>query len=137
KGYVYDAKTRMAEAFEALGDEARATDLRQQAEALKQKFNAAFWMEDEGCFAYGLDPAKKQITSIASNAGQCLWSGIADQEKAERTARRLLQEDMWSGWGIRTLSSKNPAYDPFSYQRGSIWPQDNGIIAEGFKRYGM
>ena len=137
QGYVYDAKTRMVEVFQVLGDEARAKALQEQVETLKQQFNEAFWMEDEGCFAYGLDPDKKQITSIASNAGQCLWSGIADQDKAERTARRLLQEDMWSGWGIRTLSSKNPAYDPLDYQNGSIWPQDNGILAAGFKRYGL
>jgi glycogen debranching enzyme len=137
QGYAYDAKTRMAEVFQALGDESRAKALLQQAETLKQKFNQAFWMEDEGCFAFGLDPHKKQITSIASNAGQCLWGGIADQDKAERTAKRLLQDDMWCGWGIRTLSNKNPAYNPFAYQRGSVWPQDNGIIADGFKRYGL
>jgi glycogen debranching enzyme len=137
QGYVYDAKIRMAEVFQVLGDEARATDLLQQAETLKRNFNSTFWMEDEGCFAYGLDPQKKLITTIASNAGHCLWNGIADQDKAERTARRLLQEDMWSGWGIRTLSSKNPAYNPFSYHLGSVWPHDNGIIAAGFKRYGL
>jgi glycogen debranching enzyme len=137
QGYVYDAKTRMAEVFQVLGDKARAQALLQQAETLKRNFNQVFWMEDEGCFAYGLDPEKKQITSIASNAGHGLWSGIADQDKTERTARRLLQDDMWSGWGIRTLSSKNPAYNPFSYQLGSVWPHDNGIIAAGFKRYGM
>ena len=137
QGYVYDAKMRMAEVFQVLGDEVRAQALLQQAESLKRAFNEKFWMEDEGCIAYGLDPDKKQITSIASNAGQCLWSGIVDQDKAERTAKRLLQEDMWSGWGIRTLSSNNAAYDPFSYQRGSIWSQDNGIIADGFKRYGL
>lgn len=135
QGYVYDAKQRMAEIFRVLEDEPRAQTLLQQAETLKQKFNQAFWMEDEGCYAFGLDPDKKQITSIASNAGQCLWSGIADQDKARLTARRLLQEDMWSGWGIRTLSLKNPAYNPYSYQRGSVWPHDNGIIAAGFKRY--
>jgi glycogen debranching enzyme len=137
QGYVYDAKLRMAEIFEALGDKGRAQALARQAETLKQKFNRVFWMEEEGCFAYGLDPDKQQITSIASNPGHCLWSGIADQEKAERTARRLLQPDMWSGWGVRTLSRKNPAYNPFSYQNGSIWPHDNGIIAAGFKRYGL
>ena len=137
QGYVYDAKLRMAEVFQALGDEARAHALLKQAETLKRTFNATFWMEQEGCFAFGLDPQKKQITSIASNAGHCLWSGIADQDKAKRTARRLLQDDMWSGWGIRTLSSKNPAYNSFSYQRGSVWPHDNGIIAAGFKRYGL
>ncbi|MGH2498376.1 MAG: amylo-alpha-1,6-glucosidase [Ktedonobacteraceae bacterium] len=137
QGYVYDAKIRMAEAFQALGDEARAKALLHQAKILKRNFNKAFWMEDEGCFAFGLDPDKKQITSIASNAGQCLWSGIADQDKAERTAKRLLQEDMWSGWGIRTLSSKNPSFNPLMYQLGAVWPQDNGIIAAGFKRYGL
>jgi glycogen debranching enzyme len=137
QGYVYDAKTRMAEAFQVLGDNDRAKTLLDQAETLKRKFNEVFWMEDEGCYAFGLDPDKKLITSIASNAGQCLWGGIADPEKAKRVAQRLLQEDMWSGWGIRTLSSKNPAYNPYMYQLGSIWPQDNGIIAAGFKRYGL
>ncbi|MBV9230454.1 MAG: amylo-alpha-1,6-glucosidase, partial [Chloroflexi bacterium] len=137
QGYVYDAKTRMAEVFQVLGDEARARTLLQQAETLKQKFNQTFWMADEGCYAFGLDPDKRQITSIASNAGQCLWSGIADQDKAKHTAQRLLREDMWSGWGIRTLSRNNPAYNPYSYQRGSVWPHDNGIIAAGFKRYGL
>ncbi len=137
QGYVYDAKMRMVEIFHVLGDESRANALQQQAETLKRRFNEVFWMEDEGCFALGLDADKKVITSIASNAGQCLWSGIADQDKAERTARRLLQDDMWSGWGVRTLSSSNPAYNPLSYQRGSIWPHDNGIIAAGFKRYGL
>ncbi len=137
QGYVYDAKTRMAEVFQALGDTTRATALRQEAETLKANFNKVFWMEDEGCFAFGLDAHKKLITSVASNTGQCLWSGIADQEKAQRTTQRLLQEDMWSGWGIRTISSKNPAYNPYSYHLGSIWPHDNGIIAAGFKRYGL
>ncbi|MDQ2902688.1 MAG: amylo-alpha-1,6-glucosidase [Chloroflexota bacterium] len=137
QGYVYDAKMRMAEVFQVLGDEERAKTLQQQAEALKRKFNEVFWMEDEGCFAFGLDADKNLITSIASNAGQCLWSGIADQDKAERTAKRLLQDDMWSGWGIRTLASTNPAYNPLAYQRGAIWPHDNGIVAAGFKRYGL
>ncbi|HLY32113.1 MAG TPA: amylo-alpha-1,6-glucosidase, partial [Ktedonobacterales bacterium] len=137
QGYVYDAKTRMVEVFRALGDEERANALQEQAGTLRRRFNEAFWMEDEGCYAFGLDSHKRQITSIASNAGQVLWSGIAEQDKAERTARRLLQEDMWSGWGIRTLSSRNPAYNPLDYQNGSVWPQDNGLIAAGFKRYGL
>jgi glycogen debranching enzyme len=137
QGYVYDAKVRMAEVFQVLGDGPRAQALLQQAETLKRNFNATFWMEDEGCFAYGLDSHKQLITPVTSNAGHCLWSGISDQEKAERTARRLLQEDMWSGWGIRTITSKNPAYNPFSYHLGSVWPHDNGIIATGFKRYGL
>lgn len=137
QGYVYDAKVRMAEVFQVLGDASRAQALLQQAETLKRNFNATFWMQDEGCFAYGLDPHKQLITSVASNMGHCLWSGIADQDKAERTAKRLLQEDMWSGWGIRTLARQNPAYNPFSYHLGSVWPHDNGIISAGFKRYGL
>jgi glycogen debranching enzyme len=137
QGYVYDAKIRMAEVFSVLGDEAKATALREQAESLKRRFNQTFWLEDEGCYAFGLDPNKQPIRSIASNAGRCLWSGIADPDKARRTAKRLLQENMWSGWGIRTLSSTNPAYNPLAYQRGSIWPHDNAMIAAGFKRYGL
>jgi glycogen debranching enzyme len=137
QGYVYDAKVRMAEMFQALGDETRAQTLREQAETLKRHFQEVYWMEEEGCYAYGQDSHKKLITSITSNAGHCLWSGIADQNKAERVARRLLQDDMWSGWGIRTISSQNPAYNPYSYHLGSVWPHDNGIIAAGFKRYGL
>lgn len=137
QAYVYDAKIRMAEVFQALKDEQRAQALLQQAHTLKTHFNKVFWMEDEGCFAFGLDPEKKQITAVTSNAGQCLWGGIADQDKAERTAKRLLQADMWSGWGIRTLSTKNPSYNPFKYHLGSVWPHDNGILAAGFKRYGL
>ena len=137
QSYVYDAKMRMVEVFEALSDTQRAEELRHQAKVLKHRFNEAFWLEDEGCYAFGLDPRKKQITSIASNAGQCLWSGIAEPEKAALTAQRLLRNDMWCGWGIRTLSEHNPAYNPLSYQCGSVWPQDNGIIVDGFKRYGL
>lgn len=137
QGYVYDAKIRMAEVFQVLGDDMRAHVLQQQAETLKRNFNKTYWMEDESCYAFALDPHKKLATSVASNAGQCLWSGIADQDKAKRITRRFLQEDMFSGWGIRTLSSKNPVYNPYSYQRGGVWPHDNGIIAAGFKRYGL
>jgi glycogen debranching enzyme len=137
QGYVYDAKVRMAEVFSALGEQARAQALLQEAATLKRRFLQVYWMEEEGCFAYGQDGHKRLITSIASNAGHCLWSGIADLQQAEGVARRLLQEDMWSGWGIRTLSSRNPAYNPYSYHRGSVWPHDNGIIAAGFKRYGL
>jgi glycogen debranching enzyme len=137
QGYVYDAKVRMAEAFEELGEPQRAGELRAQAADLRRRFNATFWVEREGCFAYGLDPHKRVIETVASNAGHCLWSGIADPDKAVRTAARLLQPDMWSGWGVRTLSAHNPAYNPFSYQLGSVWPHDNALIAAGLKRYGL
>jgi glycogen debranching enzyme len=135
--YVFDAKTRMAEIYDLLGDSNKAERLRREAEELSQRFNERFWMEDEDCYALGLDADKRQIDAIASNAGHCLWSGIVPPERARRLADRLFRPDMWCGWGIRTLSSRNPAYNPYSYQRGSVWPHDNGIIAAGLKRYGF
>jgi glycogen debranching enzyme len=137
QGYVYDAKRCMVEVYEALGEPERATALRQQAEELRQRFEAAFWDEEQGTYCFGLDARKRPISSVVSNAGHCLWSGIAAEERAARVVRRLTNEDMWSGWGIRTLSAKHPAYNPHSYHRGSVWPHDNGIVAAGFKRYGF
>lgn len=137
QGYVFDAKLRMAEIEERIGDPERAAKLRKEAAVLAERFNETFWMEDEQTYAFALDREKRQAQSIASNPGHCLWSGIVPQERAEPLARRLLQEDMWCGWGIRTLSSENPAFNPLSYQRGSVWPHDNAIIAAGFARYGL
>jgi glycogen debranching enzyme len=137
QGYVFDAWLRMAEVFEVLGEPERARQLRQKAFDLQAHFEARFWCEDLGCYAYALDPSKQPVRTVASNAGHVLWSGIASPEHAARVAERLLQEDLWSGWGIRTLSAHNPAYNPFSYQRGSVWPHDNGLIALGLKRYGF
>ncbi|HLZ73183.1 MAG TPA: glycogen debranching N-terminal domain-containing protein [Dehalococcoidia bacterium] len=136
QGYAYDAWQRMAEIYDVLGQPERAQRLRDQADGLRSAFDRAFWLEEEGTYAFTLDPEKRPSTAVASNAGQCLWSGIARPARAGRVVERLLKEDMFSGWGIRTLSSENPAYNPYSYQRGSVWPHDNGIIAAGFKRYG-
>jgi glycogen debranching enzyme len=137
QGYVFDAKLRMAEVFDALGEPERALILRDQAADLRSRFEAQFWCEAEGAYAFALDPEKRPVCTIASNAGHCLWSGIARPDRAARVVERLMQTDMWSGWGIRTLSAANPAYNPFSYQCGSVWPHDNGLIALGFKRYGF
>jgi glycogen debranching enzyme len=137
QGYVFDAWMRMAEVFEALDEPARAAGLRAKARALQTAFEASFWCEDLGFYAFGLDPDKRPIRTIASNAGHCLFTGIARADHAARVVRRFFEPDLWSGWGIRTLSAANPAYNPFSYQRGSVWPHDNGIIALGFRRYGF
>jgi glycogen debranching enzyme len=137
QGYVFDAWRRMAELFEALGDGDQARELRACAERLRCKFEEAFWCEDLSFYAFGLDPLKLPIRSLASNAGHCLWSGIVQPDRAERVVRRFLQPDFWSGWGIRTLSAQHPGYNPYSYHRGSIWPHDNALIAAGFKRYGF
>ncbi len=134
---AYVAKVRLAEVLWWLGEKEEAKRLEDQAKELKQRFNDTFWMEDEGTFALGLDPDKRLIRSISSDAGACLAAGIVDQSRAQRTADRLMADDLFSGWGIRTLSSRHPAYDPFSYQRGSIWPSENGILALAFMRYGL
>src|SRR6266542_2736310 len=137
QGYTYDAWLRMADAFQYFGRLEAADRLRQRAADLKQKFEQLFWCEGTGFYAYALDGDKKQVQTIASNPGHLLWSGIVSRERAARVVARLMESDMWSGWGIRTLSSDNPAYNPFSYQNGSVWPHDNGIIAMGFKNYGF
>jgi glycogen debranching enzyme len=135
QGYVYDAWKRAAEIYEVWGELESAKALRQKADALYRQFNNRFWMEDAGFYCLGLDSKKEQIRSIASNPGHLLWSGIVPQERAARMVQRLFQPDLWCGWGIRTLSSANCAYNPISYQLGSVWPHDNAIIAMGLKRY--
>jgi glycogen debranching enzyme len=137
QGYVYDAWLRMAEIFEAIGDPGRAKDLRRKAAKLFKRFNEAFWDEASGFYAFCLDGEKKPVVSVASNPGHLLWSGIVPPERAGRVVERLLAPDMSSGWGIRTLSSAHPAYNPHSYQNGSVWPHDNSLIAMGFRRYGF
>ena len=137
QGYVYDAWQRMAEIYDARGDSGRAKQLRAKAKTLFERFNEAFWDPASGFYAFALDGNKKPVLSVASNPGHCLWSGIVAPERASRVVQRLMMPDMWSGWGIRTLSAAHPAYNPHSYQRGSVWPHDNGLIALGFRRYGF
>jgi glycogen debranching enzyme len=137
QGYVFNTWVRMAEVFDALGKPERAIELRAKAAALYAKFNEAFWDEELGFYAYALDGDKKKVLSVASNAGHCLWSGIVPPERAERVVARLMAPDMWTGWGIRTLSADHRAFNPYNYQTGSVWPHDNAIIAMGFKLYGF
>ena len=137
QGYVYDAWLRMAQVFEALGKPERAKALTEKAQALYRRFNEAFWDDESGFYALALDGDKRKVLSVASNPGHLLWSGIVPPERAQSVVSRLMAPDMWSGWGIRTLSSEHPAYNPMSYQNGSVWPHDNGLIALGFRRYGF
>jgi len=136
QGYVYDAKLRMADIYEILGRTRKGARLRAEARELYDRFNDAFWWEAEGTYYLGLDGDKKPIETVASNAGHCLANGIVPPDRAARVVQRLTAPDMWSGWGIRTLSSDHVAYNPFSYQTGSVWPHDNAMIAGGFRRYG-
>ena len=137
QGYVYSAWIRMAEVFDALGKPDRAQTMRAKASALFDHFNEAFWDDELGFYAYALDGEKKKVLSVSSNAGHCLWSGIVPREHAKKVVERLMAPDMWTGWGIRTLSANHPAFNPYNYQTGSVWPHDNAIIAMGFKLYGF
>jgi glycogen debranching enzyme len=137
QGYVYDAWLRMAEIYDELDNNRRANALRTKAAALFKKFNEAFWDEKSGFYAYALDGEKKKVLSVVSNVGQCLWSGIIAPERAGKVVQRLMQEDMSSGWGIRTLSADHPAFNPYNYQTGAVWPHDNSLIALGMRRYGF
>jgi glycogen debranching enzyme len=137
QGYVYDAWARMAEVFDALGKPRRSAALRAKAAALYAQFNDTFWDEELGFYAYALDGDKNKVLTVASNPGHCLWSGIVPPDRAKRVVDRLMAPDMWAGWGIRTLSADNPAFNPYNYQTGTVWPHDNAVIAMGFKMYGF
>jgi glycogen debranching enzyme len=137
QGYVYDAWLRMAEIYDELDNKRRANRLRKKAAALFKKFNEVFWDEKSGFYAFALDGDKKKVLSVASNVGQCLWSGIIEPKRAAAVVKRLMQKDMWSGWGIRTLSSDHPSFNPYNYQTGAVWPHDNSLIVLGMRRYGF
>jgi len=137
QGYVYDAWLRMAEIYDELDNKRRANALRKKADVLFRKFNEAFWDEKSGFYAYALDGEKNKVLSVVSNVGQCLWSGIIAPERAGKVVKRLMWEDMWSGWGIRTLSANHPSFNPYNYQTGAVWPHDNSLIALGMRRYGF
>ena len=136
QGYAYDALLRMAAIRDVFDDPEGAADLRTRARRLYDRFNDAFWWETEGTYYLGLDGRKRPIRTVASNAGHCLASGIVPVDRAHRVVDRLMAPDMWSGWGIRTLSAEHPGYNPYSYHLGSVWPHDNATIAGGFRRYG-
>ncbi|MCU0568462.1 MAG: hypothetical protein MUF49_17930 [Oculatellaceae cyanobacterium Prado106] len=136
QGYAFDARMRMAEVFDRLGEREQANELRQKASQLRDRFEEKFWSEEQGFYALTLDPDKQPVHAIASNVGHCLWSGIIRPDRGTRVAERFMAPDMSNGWGIRTLSAENPAYNPFSYHCGSVWPHDNSLTALGLKRYG-
>jgi glycogen debranching enzyme len=136
QGYAFDAYLRMSEICKVWGDDARADELRQRALTLYERFNETFWWESEGTYYLALDGEKKPVKSVASNAGHLLASGIVPPDRANRVVDRLIRPDMWSGWGIRTLSSEHKGYNPHSYHCGSVWPHDNATIAGGFRRAG-
>jgi glycogen debranching enzyme len=136
QGYVYDAKRRMAALARVRGDVDLATRLEAEAEALRVRFEEAFWIEDQGYYAMAIDGEKRRADAIGSNAGHCLWSGIVAPDRAARVVERLMASDMFTGWGIRTYASGQAGYNPIGYHTGTVWPHDVSLIAAGFKRYG-
>ncbi|WP_224448697.1 glycogen debranching N-terminal domain-containing protein [Haloprofundus salilacus] len=136
QGYAYDAKRRGADLARYAGDESRATELEREATALKRAFDDAFWLPEEDCYAVALDSEKEQVASVTTNAGHCLWSGIVPEARADALVDRLVADDMFTGWGIRTLASSHGAYNPQSYHLGSVWPHDNSLVVLGMARYG-
>ena len=137
QGYVYDAKRRMARLAAMRGEVDLATRLDAEADQLATRFEHVFWMEDRRYYAIGLDRDKRQADAIASNAGQCLWSGIVNPDRARDVVDRILRPEMFSGWGVRTFGSGQPGYNPIGYHTGTVWPHDTSLIAAGFKRYGF
>jgi glycogen debranching enzyme len=135
QGYAYAAWAGAAALADLLGEHADAARWRQRAAALRETFNRDFWLEHEGFYALALDGDKRPCEVVASNPGHCLWTGIVDERRAPGVAKRLLADDMFSGWGIRTLSARERRYNPMSYHNGSIWPHDNAVAAAGFCRY--
>jgi glycogen debranching enzyme len=136
QGYVYAAKKAAAGIAMQFGLPDLARKLGRDAEALREQFEREFWDEELGIYVLALDGEKRPCRVRSSNAGHCLWTGIASPARASRLCRTLLREDMFCGWGVRTLSSGEVRYNPMSYHNGSVWPHDNAIIACGLARYG-
>ncbi len=137
QGYVYAARRAGAVLALALGDAGRASLLNRQADELQARFEDAFWLDDLETYALALDGAKRPCKVRTSNAGQCLFSGIAAPGRAARVARQLLSPALYSGWGIRTTAVTEAHYNPMAYHNGTVWPHDNALIALGLSRYGM
>jgi glycogen debranching enzyme len=137
QAYAYDARLRAAAAADALGHDTRGDQLRKRAEQLRAAFEERFWCDTESTYVIALDGHKQPCRVRSSNAGHCLFAGIAAPDRARRVAEQLVGPEMFSGWGVRTVSSVESRYNPMSYHNGSVWPHDNGLIAAGFSRYGF
>jgi glycogen debranching enzyme len=137
QAFHYIALQRMAEILVVLEEEDPAAELLARARELKRRWHEAFWMEQEGFYAMALDREKRQVRSIGSNPAHALAAGIVPAEHARRVADRLLAPDLFSGWGVRTLSDRHPSYNPYAYHLGAVWPVENATLLAGFKRYGL
>ncbi len=137
QGYVYAAFRARSHFAAEVGDDETAEAWRGRAAALKAAFNRDFWLDDDGWFALALDGDKHPVPALASNVGHCLWTGIVDEDKAAVLVKHLLADDMFSGWGIRTLGASMGGYDPIGRHLGTVWPHDNALCVAGLVRYGF
>lgn len=139
QGYLYAAYVGLARLYRqlALAEPEWLTGLEDRAARLKERFDAAFWMPETRFYALGLDGAKQRIDALTSNPGHALWGGIARADRAPDVARRMVTEDFFSGWGVRTLARSSAAYNPLGYHLGTVWPHDNSLIVAGLCRYGF
>jgi glycogen debranching enzyme len=138
QGYVYDAKRRTAElAREVWRDGELAERLEQEAGRLKERFDEAFWVAERGgYYALALDASKRRVDALCSNIGHLLWSGIVSSHRIDALVDRLMGDELWSGWGVRTMSTGDAAYNPLAYHNGTVWPHDNSLVAWGLARCG-
>jgi glycogen debranching enzyme len=137
QGYQYAARLALAYVAELLGVAGVGPACRERAARLRHRFAETFWMPEEGTYALALDGAGHRCEVVASNPAHCLWTGIVPAEHAPVLAKRLMADDLFTGWGLRTLGSRELRYNPMSYHNGSVWPHDNAIAAAGFRRYGL
>ncbi|NOY39363.1 MAG: amylo-alpha-1,6-glucosidase, partial [Nitrospirae bacterium] len=137
QGYQYAAKNEVAMLAGLMGKETLARRLQKEAGELKEKFNKVFWDEELGTYVLALDGEKRPCRVVSSNAGQVLFTGIADPDKALKIADTLTSDAVFSGWGIRTIGANEALYNPMSYHNGSVWPHDNAIIALGLSLCGL
>jgi glycogen debranching enzyme len=137
QGYVYDAKRRMAElSREVWRDRELGTRLDKEADELQRRFDEAFWIDERGgYYALALDADKKRVDSLCSNIGHLLFSGIVLPERTDAIVDALMGDELWSGWGVRTMATGDAGYNPLAYHNGTVWPHDNSIIAAGLARY--
>jgi glycogen debranching enzyme len=138
QGYVYDAKLRLAELAREVWRERELADrLEREAAELRTRFDEAFWCEARGgYYALALDGEKQRVDSLTSNIGHLLWSGIVPPERVDAIVDQLMGEELWSGWGVRTMSAGDAGFNPLAYHDGTVWPHDNSLIAWGLARYG-
>ncbi|HZP56269.1 MAG TPA: amylo-alpha-1,6-glucosidase [Dehalococcoidia bacterium] len=137
QGYAYAARQRLAPVLERVGEARLAARLRRDARRLQQRFNREFWLENQDFYAMALDGDSRPVETPSTNPAHGLWSAIIDPERAPLLASRLMENDLFSGWGLRTLSAGSPRFNPIGYHLGSVWPHDNSIAAMGFKMYGL